>query len=91
MKKTARRAAGWLLALLFVLSLAPGVRAAGAEETADWLCRAVSAPGVGSVGGEWAVLGLARGGYGVPEDYFSGYLARAEAYVRDCGGVLHAR
>ncbi len=91
MKKTARRAAGWLLALSLLLSIAPGVRAAGAEETADWLCRAVSAPGVGSVGGEWAVLGLARGGFGVPEDYFSGYLARAEAYVRDCGGVLHAR
>ena len=51
MKKTARRAAGWLLALSLLLSLAPGVRAAGAEETADWLCRAVSAPGVGSVGG----------------------------------------
>lgn len=91
MKKTARRAAGWLLALSLLLSIAPGVRAAGAEETADWLCRAVSAPGVGSIGGEWAVLGLARGGYGVPEDYFSGYLARAEAYVRDCSGVLHAR
>ena len=32
--------------------------------------RTVKDPQVGSIGGEWAVLGLARSGYEVPEEYY---------------------
>ena len=61
-------------------------------DTADCLLRTVQAPSVGSVGGEWAVLGLARSGCdGLPEDYFEQYYAAAEEHVTACGGVLHAR
>ena len=38
-----------------------------------------------------AVLGLARGGYGVKSGYFEGYYERLESYVKACGGVLHKR
>ena len=54
-----------------------------------FLISRVSAPEVGSVGGEWAVLALARSGAAVPEGYFAGYLERAERYVNERAGILH--
>lgn len=44
---------------------------------------------MGSIGGEWAVLGLARSGYAVPEEYYQNYYQTVEEYVKACGGVLH--
>ena len=79
------------LALLFAM---PACRTA--EQTspladaAAYLMRTVQAPQYGSVGGEWAVLGLARGGYG-NSDYFETYYANLSAFVREQNGVLHAR
>lgn len=73
-------------------------RAAGATreeaalgETAAYVCAAVPDPQVGSIGGEWAVLGLVRSGYDFPEDYVQDYYDNIQAYVAACGGVLHAR
>ena len=42
-----------------------------------------------SIGGEWAVLGLARSGYDVPDSYYQDYYATVEAYVTACDGKLH--
>lgn len=91
MKTAVSRAGAWLLALALAFCIAPCARAAETDPAADWLCRAVETPDVGALGGEWTVLGLARGGYAVPEGYFAAYLARVEDCVRSCGGVLHAR
>lgn len=52
---------------------------------------AVKAPEVGSIGGEWAIIGLARSGYSVPADYYDEYYTRVEKYVKNCNGVLHER
>lgn len=52
---------------------------------------AVKAPEVGSIGGEWAIIGLARSGYAVPANYYDDYYARVEKYVKNCSGVLHER
>lgn len=52
---------------------------------------AVKSPEVGSIGGEWAVIGLARSGYSVPASYFDDYYVRVEKYVKNCSGVLHER
>ena len=46
---------------------------------------------VGSIGGEWAIIGLARSGYAVPANYYEDYYARVEKYVKNCSGVLHER
>ena len=62
--------------------------ATAAAETAAYLCQTVPAPQVGSVGGEWAVLGLARGGASVPEGYFETYYDAVVREVRRCGGIL---
>jgi len=60
-------------------------------ETADFLLRAVPNPEVGSVGGEWLVLGLARSGHNIPDSFFENYHRRVEQYVRDRNGVLDER
>ena len=46
------------------------------------LLRTVPEPTVGSVGGEWAVLALARAGYTVPDMYVANYYANAVQYIR---------
>ena len=46
-------------------------------------------PIVGSVGGEWTVMGLARCDMEIPDEYFENYYQTVEKYVKDCGGVLH--
>lgn len=68
-----------------------GARYAVLAETADWLLEAVPEASVGSVGGEWAVLGLARSGIAVPEEYYETYAENAAAYTAERGGVLHAK
>ena len=56
-----------------------------------FLTENVKAPVVGSIGGEWTVIGLARSGADIPESYFQEYYSRAEDYVRQKNGVLHKR
>ena len=60
------------LAVILALFLALGNAAAAVaddtldaaiEDTAAYMYRTVQDPQVGSIGGEWAVLGLARSGY----------------------------
>lgn len=87
---------GKALAFLTLLALCAGLftlpaGAAELEETAAHVYATVKSPQVGSIGGEWAVLGLARSGYDVPAGYYQDYLATVEEYVAACGGVLHEK
>lgn len=79
------------LTLLLCLSLivpASAVSVSDAlKDTAGYIRKTTPDPQVGSIGGEWAVLGLARGGYDVP----SGYYQNVVSYVQTCQGVLHSR
>ncbi|MBQ8525640.1 MAG: S-layer homology domain-containing protein [Clostridia bacterium] len=59
------------------------------SDIAEYLCEAVPNPQIGSIGGEWCVLGLARSGADIPDEYFENYYQTVEKYVKDCGGVLH--
>lgn len=97
MMKTSKRAASFLLALLMLWSVSLSAFAAVSEDTlanavtdtAQYMYKTVAEPQVGSIGGEWAVLGLARSGYAVPDKYYQDYYATVEKYVKDCGGKLH--
>lgn len=60
-------------------------------DTAQYVYKTVKNPQVGSIGGEWAVLGLARSGYDIPEEYYQNYFKTVEEYVRACDGVLHKK
>lgn len=97
MKSVWKRGTGLLLALVLALSLTVP---AGATEldledavqgSAAYLSKTVSKPQVGSIGGEWAVLALARSGAELPQAYWDNYYAAVEKYVADCGGVLHEK
>ncbi len=59
------------------------------EKTGAYMLDVVSEPQVGSVGGEWAVIGLARSGYDVPQAYWDNYYQTVVDYVEDCQGILH--
>lgn len=91
------RGLSFLLALCLMLSLSIPTFAASAEDTvssavtesAAYMLKAVANPQVGSIGGEWAVIGLARSGYDVPQSYWDNYYETVEEYVTACKGNLH--
>ena len=94
MRRTKRIA--WILTLAILLTLTvPALAASGVQNevqgSAAYMVSAVKAPEVGSIGGEWAIIGLARSGYAVPANYYEDYYARVEKYVKNCSGVLHER
>lgn len=61
------------------------------DNTAEYILETTSTPIVGSVGGEWAVIGLGRSEYNVPASYYSGYYNRIVDYVKEKKGVLHEK
>lgn len=61
------------------------------EKAAQQVYSATGTPQVGSIGGEWAILGLARSGYEVAQGYYDSYFSAVEKYVIACNGVLHEK
>ena len=61
------------------------------DRASTYLTAAVSAPRYGSLGGEWTVLALARGGADTETAYFTDYYAALEQTVREANGVLSER
>jgi len=91
-----KRISAWILTLAILLTLTvPALAASGVQNevqgSAAYMVSAVKSPEVGSIGGEWAIIGLARSGYTVPTNYYEDYYARVEKYVKNCSGVLHER
>ncbi|GHV13158.1 hypothetical protein FACS1894219_07530 [Clostridia bacterium] len=87
-----------LLALIIAFSFGVTTFAADAKtldnavtEIAAYILKTVASPEVGSVGGEWAIIGLARSGYAVPDCYCADYYTRVEKYVKDKKGILHPK
>lgn len=84
-----------IMIMLLISSLSPAYAAdnavldAAVKDTAEYMYKTVSSPQVGSIGGEWAVLGLARSGYDVPEEYYQKYYSTVEKYVESLEGNLH--
>lgn len=97
-QRTGARSLTLLLTLCLVLSLTVPAWAVSNDELQSYVTKSgayildtVKNPQVGSIGGEWAVLGLARSGYDVPDGYFEEYYATVEAYVKACSGALHVK
>ena len=87
-----------LVALLAALMMAMPAMAADEakinevmEDVGDYLYNTVKSPQVGSIGGEWAVLGLARSQHDVPQSYYDNYYNTVVDYVKECDGVLHTK
>ena len=85
-----------IVVFVLALSLCANVSAASVKvlddaitDSAEYIYKTVKTPQVGSIGGEWAVLGLARSGFDVPDTYYDAYYQTVCEYVKACGGVLH--
>lgn len=93
--KVGARALVLLLTLCLALSLSIPALAASNDtlknavaKTVGYMLATVKSPQVGSIGGEWAVLGLARSGCDVPDFYDQTYYAAVEERILGCKGVL---
>lgn len=94
--KRIKQISAWILTLAILLTLTVPTFAASSvqsevQSSAAFMLSSVKSPEVGSIGGELAVLGLARSGYSVPTSYYDEYYTRVEKYVKNCDGVLHDR
>lgn len=58
------------------------------EDVGAYLLETVPSPSVGSTGGEWAVIGLARSDLAVDESYFESYYETLVDYLTASDGVL---
>lgn len=62
---------------------------AAIRDTAKFMYETVSNPKAGSIGGEWTVIGLARSGYEIPDEYYKKYYSAVADYVKSLKGNLH--
>lgn len=81
-----------VIGIIFVLSGCTGSESGGIEKTTEELSKVVlkNTPeaNVGSVNGEWAVIGLWAAKAEVPEDFFEIYYDNVRAYVKSKEGIL---
>ena len=97
MKNFKRRSIVLMVTMAMLLSSVISVSAAVGDtllddvikDTASYMYKTVAKPQVGSVGGEWAVIGLARSEYDVPKQYYDRYYKTVEDYVATKNGNLH--
>jgi len=81
-----------ILLIIVLLVLSPAAYAAvDSGATAEYVYNQVKEPVCDSVGGEWAIIGLARSGYAVSDSYYQGYCNRLVADLKEKDGVLHTR
>lgn len=61
------------------------------NKTAQYIISAVPDLSVGSIGGEWAVIGLKRSGYDINSEYFDKYYNNFLSHLFEKGGKLSER
>lgn len=59
--------------------------------TAEYLTATLPSPSVGSIGGDWTVLGLARSEAELPQGYLDTYIKNVKSYIKACDGILSER
>lgn len=97
MKKILIKSAAIMLVLIFLApfrAVSAAVKSTldkAVSDTAAYVYKTVPKPAVDSIGGEWAVLGLARSGCEVPDSYYNDYYKAVEKYVKSKKGVLHEK
>ena len=74
--------------LMFVILAQVSVFGESGSAVSDYVYKSTPAPEISYVGGEWAVIGLARGSEEIPEEYFDGYRQRAAKKIKELDGVL---
>lgn len=64
---------------------------AAISDTVSYLINLQPNPSVGSIGGEWLVIGIARSGEEAPQGYFERYYDNVCRYVSEKNGILHEK
>lgn len=77
--------------MIFCFSVTTSAENALLTDISDYVYTTVSNPTVGSIGGEWAIIGLSRSGAQVSATYYETYYKNVESYVKEKNGVLHSR
>ena len=97
-EETMRKVLSILITIMLLTGITTAALAADEERleaavngTAAYVLQTVKNPQVDPVGGEWAIIGLARSGYSVPDSYYEGYYRTVEQYVKKNGAILHDR
>lgn len=62
-----------------------------ADAAAEYVYSSTEKPAFGPVGGEWAVIGLARSRYDVSDSWYAAYYAALEQTAKESRGVLSDR
>ena len=102
MKRIYRKAITFLLAAVLAAATPSAAFAAGSDgagisetelsaaidKTAEYLVKTVTDPVISTIGGEWAVLGLARSGADVPQSYYDKYYQNVVAELKEKEGKL---
>lgn len=60
------------------------------SDTSEYLISSTVSPAYGSVGGEWLVIGLARGSCGIPNGYYEKYCSSLSKTLTEKEGILHS-
>lgn len=61
------------------------------QKTGKWLLENVDNPKNATIKGEWAILGLARSKYSVPEGYFDIYINNVISRMKEKNGILNKK
>ena len=92
-KKTVKGVFSFFIFLAMIFSLPTTSFSANSKESTCYqqtarLLANQSPNGVSSIGGEWLVLGLARGNYPVSKDYYANYKEKVVDVLKEKSGVL---
>lgn len=84
-----RRIMALILALLMSFQFVMTASAVSAEDAMSDIAGKLTRSSLqyGKIGGEWAAMALARGGFAVPAGYYDSVVS----HVKECGGVLDKR
>ncbi len=74
-----------------MLTFAPAMAVEKTNTVAEFVYKNVPQPKIGAVGGEWAVIGLARSGAQVPQSWYDVYYNKVRETLREKNGVLHEK
>lgn len=81
----------FLSVIIAIMIIFTAAAAHPAADTAAYLQKTVTEPTVASVGGEWTIIALARGGSEISDSYFQKYYANVQSYVIEKNGILHTK
>lgn len=86
-----KRITSVLLSIILLLSTTIASASTELADVADYLTASVPNPQIAAVGGEWTIIGLARSGVDIPDEYYADYYAEVEKYVKAKEGILHEK